>query len=211
MSDCASTQTANSTSASCLNGNASEQPAAEQRYDKSHVVGECYEPDPDDRLELDRMFVDYDKNGQYPESLIKRLCQHFTKNTARKLIADIFGCVNYEVMTSHKDYNVKCPTEFAKDDAINMRIAEARMLELLQELTEAEMQRLKVFLGDVVVEGVRHIPYGIIEDMKAYKLADVIISRLYGQYKCVMFAILTTLDRNDLITYLQVPCDTTVV
>lgn len=47
MSDCASTQTANSTSA-CLSGNASEQPAAEQRYDKSHVVGECYEPDPDD-------------------------------------------------------------------------------------------------------------------------------------------------------------------
>lgn len=165
---------------------------------------------PEDRLNLTQM-LEEDKglyHEWYPESVIKRLCQYLTENTTRKLIAD---CGNYEVMTSHKDYNFKCPTEFAKTNAVNTRLAKARLLELLQKLTKAEMKRLKVFLGYVVVEGVRHIPYGVIEYMEAYKLTDEIISRLYGHYKCVMFAILTALDRNDLISYLRVPCDTTVV
>lgn len=85
------------------------------------------------------------------------------------------------------------------------------MLELLTELTKEEIRRVKVFLGNVVVEEVRHIPYGTIEGMDIHTLTDVIVNRLYEHYKCVMFAILTALDRNDLSTYLQVPYGTTLV
>lgn len=167
------------------------------------------------RRELDRVLLKYEKDGPYPESLIKRLCQQFTEDTARDMTDAVFPNINRDSMTSHKDYTVKCPIELviAKSDldGTATRIAKAKMLELLGELTEEEMQRMKVFLGETVVEGVWHIPYGIIEDMQKHALSGTIVNRLQEHYKCVVFAILTTLGRNDLITYLQVPYDTTLV
>lgn len=167
---------------------------------------------PERRRGMDIVLSKYKKDGSYPGSLIKRLCQYFSDPTARELTAAVFPRVN---MTSHKDYNVKCPTELvvatADFDCAAMGIARTKMLELLKKLTSKEIRRVKVFLGDTVVEEVRHIPYGTIELINIYDLSRMIVNRLHVHYKCVMFAILTALGRNDLLSYLQIPYDTTLV
>lgn len=170
---------------------------------------------PEHRREMDRVFLRYERDGQYPECLIKRLCQHFSEDTARDIISGVFGSVNREAATIHKDYNVKCPAELvltkSEFNYTDLKVATENMLALLEELSAEEIKRVKVFLGDTVVEGVRHIPYGLLESRAVHDLSDMIVNRLHIHYKCVMFVILSALDRNDLICHLQVPFGTKLV
>lgn len=170
---------------------------------------------PDKRQEMKHLFLRCEKDGPYPESLIRRLCQYFTNDTALEIILKVFRSEKGEFLASHKDYNIKCPTYLITDQfdcfGNDMAIAKKTVLTLLEELTATELQRVKVFLADNVVEGVRHIPCGTMEMLDRYDLSNKIVNQLYEHYKCVMFAILTALDRNDLLHHLQIPCGTSMV
>lgn len=77
------------------------------RYNNEIIASDAPE-----RRELNRVFLKYENSGPYPESLIERLCQHFTEVKAREMIAACFTHGgNLEAIANHKDYTVKCPTE----------------------------------------------------------------------------------------------------
>lgn len=168
-----------------------------------------------EREDLRRVFRKYDQAKMlFPEYLINLLCQQFTCDRAKLMIDTCFmqnGTLR--TVTDHADYTVQCPQKLLVDtnSAWSNHLwctAQRRVHHVLMGLTEKELDRVKLFLSNEVVVGVRHIPCSAIEFLTAHLLATQIVNRLHGHYKCVMFAILTVLGRDELIMHIGVPTDT---
>lgn len=84
----------------------------------------------------------------------------------------------------------------------NAEFSQMTLVNLLERLTAADLQWVKVFLAWELFEGYSHLPYGTIEKMCTYELAFAILNKHYHKTAFLMGVIFTQIERTGLVVKL---------
>lgn len=147
----------------------------------------------------------------HPECLISKLSRFMGTKDAETMIMGMFESLKTDAVTSHKDYNVACPLELKIQGELDYIDEKQALCHVFSMLSANELCRVKKLLSWRIVQREASIPYGTMELMSSYQLAEKVTNHFYGMHKCIVFTILILLDRKDLMPGLNIPEETHLV
>lgn len=130
----------------------------------------------------------------HPEVLIEIMFRVMTTSVGLRLVLYVLNNTEPAFTTDSMRFPIRDPK------GLKGRVITSKVLgNLLSELTETEMKRLKTLLSWEIVEGCPHIPRGRLESMDGYALSTAIESRHGTDAAFLMSLVFAYLERNDLV------------